>query len=73
MFRQAKTRTNSFVDSTNKFFGKTKNLLGQQKNVVSSISTIWLANTTILFPPCGNNSKFLKIRIWQTIRKRNLI
>ena len=40
------------ITITNRFVGKTENLLGKQKSFVSSISTIWLVNTTILFSPC---------------------
>ena len=47
-----KSITNSFVSSTNRFVEKTENLLGKEKSFVSSISTIWLVNTTIFFSPC---------------------
>ena len=48
-FCQAKSNNKLFCWFTNRFVGKTENFLGKQKSFVSSISTIWLVNTTIFF------------------------
>ena len=60
-FVKQKSITISFVASTNWFVRKTENLLRNQKSFVSSISTIWLVNTTIFFLRVDIKSYNLKL------------